>query len=594
MAAVWPNITVEDNAIQAHVASLRKILGQDAELLCTVHGQGYRLESSPVDQKTPGLASLTAVVPAGPWTGLRSAMAIGLVLSIAVASVWFFRSGAQTTSNVKATSQVAILPFEQTGSNTEVAGFARNLRDKISAALSDAQVLAVSEPDYGKGGVPLRAGQKTGSEFLLSGHVTEDGNALNIHLQLSDAAEGAAIWSGNFQQTIDKRTALLSSAATAVADAAHFAIIGRTGKTRLNAAGVAALVEARESMTAVSRPNPLLQMADYKKIIAMAPDFSWAHSGLAVADAFQLKSDPQNQALRDEARREANRALELESANGEAYLALELVLPRFGWRAREAVLLKGVKAAPGFSPVAYMEGRLLSQVGRNEDALFWLRRGHNIDPLHANNTFPYAVSLLSQGAPAESKKLLDEMDAQWPDHIATRNAHFWTSILSGKHDKTLAILKDASKWPVGMNQRAAEAWTLTIAARGKDRTRAQVAVKEAAAEGALSRGHALLLLSMLGDVDGAFAQAEDYLPADPQWGPWLFLEPTRPMRQDPRFMKLALKLGFAAYWRSTDQWPDFCSAPNLPYDCRAEVEKLAALHPTLKPMEEVQKAPIPY
>ena len=38
MAAVWQNVVVEDNALQAHIASLRKILGHEAELLCTVHG----------------------------------------------------------------------------------------------------------------------------------------------------------------------------------------------------------------------------------------------------------------------------------------------------------------------------------------------------------------------------------------------------------------------------------------------------------------------------------------------------------------------------------------------------------------------------
>src|SRR4029078_7439093 len=43
MAAVWQNLVVEDNALQAHIASLRKILGAEADLLCTVHGYGYRL-----------------------------------------------------------------------------------------------------------------------------------------------------------------------------------------------------------------------------------------------------------------------------------------------------------------------------------------------------------------------------------------------------------------------------------------------------------------------------------------------------------------------------------------------------------------------
>ncbi|HUE65171.1 MAG TPA: winged helix-turn-helix domain-containing protein, partial [Rhizomicrobium sp.] len=43
MAAVWPNAIVEDNALQVHVGALRKLLGEDAELLSTVHGLGYRL-----------------------------------------------------------------------------------------------------------------------------------------------------------------------------------------------------------------------------------------------------------------------------------------------------------------------------------------------------------------------------------------------------------------------------------------------------------------------------------------------------------------------------------------------------------------------
>ncbi len=48
MAAVWPNAVVEDNALQVHIASLRRLLHADAGLLSTVHGFGYRLAASPV------------------------------------------------------------------------------------------------------------------------------------------------------------------------------------------------------------------------------------------------------------------------------------------------------------------------------------------------------------------------------------------------------------------------------------------------------------------------------------------------------------------------------------------------------------------
>ena len=105
----------------------------------------------------------------------------------------------------------------------------------------------------------------------------------------------------------------------------------------------------------------------------------------------------ENEALRTEAQREANRALQLEPHNGEAYVALELVLPRFHWQEREALLLKGIAADPDFEPVAMMKGRLLWSVGRNRDALPWFKRAYNIDPLHNDNTFTYAVSLASGG-----------------------------------------------------------------------------------------------------------------------------------------------------------------------------------------------------
>ncbi len=597
MAAVWPNVVVEDNAIQAHIASLRKILGSDAGLLCTVHGQGYRL--APTGEPPPvGPRSEPARDPSGPFTRRRQIVLTALVvlLFLGVVGLWLFLHSATAVANRPA--QIAIMPFDLSSSEPQTIAFVNDLRDRISADLSAAQILIASN-QQGEGllsGI-LNSNRAIASEFLLTGRMVSDGKLLRIHVQLMDAKEGVAVWSGMFEKSISERTALIPIVSTAVADAAHFAVNGRTGKVRLKAAETAAWIEARESMTTVSRPNPNLQMADYKKVIAAVPEFTWAHSGLAASDAFNLRSEPDNKALREEIRVEANRALELEPVNGEAYLALEVGLPRFNWQERESLLVKGIKIDPSFGPNSVMEGHLRSAVGRHKDALFWLKRAYNIDPLHNNNNFAYAVMLLSEGHPTESQKLLAEMDANWPQHIGTKNAHFWTSVISGKTDETLAILADSSRWPVGMNQKSAGVWRMALRAHDSKesgpRAQAIEAITSTSSEGSLTRGDALLLMSILNDVDGAFAQAETYLPIDPQFGPLLFLGPTRPMRQDPRFMSLAVKLGFAAYWRSTDQWPDFCKAPDLPYDCKALVAKLALKNPPLSPMPEVQ-ATIPY
>jgi hypothetical protein len=46
------------------------------------------------------------------------------------------------------------------------------------------------------------------------------------------------------------------------------------------------------------------------------------------------------------------------------------------------------------------------------------------------------------------------------------------------------------------------------------------------------------------------------------------------LRRDPRFMQLAVRYRLVDYWRSSGKWPDFCSDPGLPYNCRTEASRL--------------------
>ena len=70
MTALWPGAVVEDNALQVHVASLRKLLDSDAELLRTVHGLGYRLPATRLAAQ-PGRA--VSMVSVGDQAALRLA-----------------------------------------------------------------------------------------------------------------------------------------------------------------------------------------------------------------------------------------------------------------------------------------------------------------------------------------------------------------------------------------------------------------------------------------------------------------------------------------------------------------------------------------
>ncbi len=86
--------------------------------------------------------------------------------------------------------------------------------------------------------------------------------------------------------------------------------------------------------------------------------------------------------------------------------------------------------------------------------------------------------------------------------------------------------------------------------------------------------NAIEALSALGFTDDAFAVAQRFTPRAETDSAFLFYTLTAPLRRDPRFMQLAARLGLVDYWRSSGHWPDFCADPGLPYNCRAEANRL--------------------
>ena len=237
MAAVWPNTVVEDNALQVHIAALRKLLGADAELLSTVHGFGYRLAATPaVAPPRPEAPPQGPSPTAAPHRHLiRVALILLSVACLGVAGLWLFRDHLPWTDRLH-DARVAVLPFDTQGQEGAARSFADHLQDEILSELSDNHIQAVSRLEsHGlRGPAAGPAIEKLGVDLLLDGTVQSDGKAINVHLYLDDARERVSIWSDEIQGSADAPKALEAQVATR---AERCRVLGQDRTLRKGSAG---------------------------------------------------------------------------------------------------------------------------------------------------------------------------------------------------------------------------------------------------------------------------------------------------------------------------------------------------------------------
>jgi DNA-binding winged helix-turn-helix (wHTH) protein/TolB-like protein/tetratricopeptide (TPR) repeat protein len=589
IARCWDGRIVGEDAINRVIWRLRRFSEADGGAdftIETIPKVGYRLatqfeKEAPASSPGPGSEVLPEAIRAVARRR-RTAPALWValgVIAVAAPGLWLFRDRLSWTPKLSE-ARVAVLQFDTVGPGTELRIVADGLLNEIVSQLSGSRIQTVSpaESKALRGGDAV-AIDRLGADMVLDGTVQGNGKAIDVRVHLDDVREHVVLWSGEFHGSADATEALQASVAAQTAVVLYWTKTARSGKVRLDASTLAAFIAGREGMTGVRNSSEGVALSEYRKVVAAAPDFSWGHSAVAVAEADEVMEHPEsprNDALRADVLLEANRALALEPHNGEAWTARELVAPPLDWQGREALLVQGIAADPNFNPIMILEGNLLWAVGRGRDALDWFRRAHDINPLYYNTTRLIALNLASQGRLTESRAVIAQLALQWPDRVSF--TRFWTNVVTGATDDTLAQLADPAARPSGMNQKAIDAWNATLKVSAVKEPAAKAGavkvVMEAASTGSLGRGSALMLLAMLGDLDGAFAQAQLYKPAPPSAPPFLFLPNTAAMRSDPRFMQVAAKLGFVDYWRSTGQWPDFCSEPGLPYDCRAAAKAL--------------------
>lgn len=213
------------------------------------------------------------------------------------------------------------------------------------------------------------------------------------------------------------------------------------------------------------------------------------------------------------------------------------------------------------------EASALARVGRMSDAIESARRAVELDPLSPTTTSDLINTLAWGGRIELAREELRKAERQWPGTGALRDAQWAFHLRYGdlRFAMTLRPVADSDPY---------------FRAR-LDPTPANVNPVVADIQRSLSRsefneiGYSIQALGEFQKTEEAFAWLSRTPPSKlSEFSYVLFRPGLAKVRRDPRFMAVAKRIGLLSYWRKSGEWPDFCSEPDLPYDCKEEAAKL--------------------
>ena len=214
LAAVWPGVVVGDDALTQAIIKLRKALGDDAhqpKYIETISKRGYRLIAPVVGGKEP------LPVQALPFArrhrvaiaGAAAAFTVALVAIVATPQLaklvrmpWPIAGDTKGAAG-SAFPTVAVLPLSNLSGDSKRDYFSDGMTEDIINALGRFSGVRVMSRNAvqgfkGKAPAPQAIRDELGARYIVQGSVREADGKLRVAIELSDADQGALLWSERY------------------------------------------------------------------------------------------------------------------------------------------------------------------------------------------------------------------------------------------------------------------------------------------------------------------------------------------------------------------------------------------------------------
>ncbi len=354
---------------------------------------------------------------------------------------------------------VAVLPFLNLSAVPDNEYFADGITEDVIAQLSKIRSLKVisrtSVMMFKKREQSLREiGQLLSAATLLEGSVRRAGDRVRIVAQLIDAETDQHLWAETYDRKLDDIFAIQSDVALQIATALK-AELSPDEQTRIHRGPTRDLqayqlyLQGRHWFVRHTAEG-LRQAVDYfRRAIAKDPGFALAHADLAqaytelaLASGGGLFRPEEGFAL---ARQSVAAALALDGALSEAHCMLGFLryVRDFDWGAAEAEFRRALELSPNNADANDLYGRMLAALGRHDEALPFVTRAQELDPL--SHRTDLAAALLRAGRYEEALPAAEHAVALDPGYGRGHATLGWVYVKLGRVEEGLAELRQGAE-----------------------------------------------------------------------------------------------------------------------------------------------------
>ncbi|MCH8233945.1 MAG: hypothetical protein IIB82_15060 [Bacteroidetes bacterium] len=317
---------------------------------------------------------------------------------------------AVTVAEVKIDAKsIAVLPFVNMSNDPDQEYFSDGLSMELLNALVRIPGLKVigRTSSWTYKGVTNKdvkvIGEELGVGAILEGSVTKAGTNIRIVAQLTNTEDGFNLWSHTYDRELTDIFAVQDEITAAIVDALKVHLTNETisikPTTTADIDAYTIYLQARQRLASRGIENLIEARRLFEEAIRLDPDYDPAYSGLGRAISLfpYYSTEFSAHEVAGPAKDAANKALELNPQNSEAFSVLGMVATYFewDWKAAEEAFNKSLELSHDDAEIYNFIGDYYRVVGHPTLAIEMESRALELDPLHAVNhsdlAFAYAL-----------------------------------------------------------------------------------------------------------------------------------------------------------------------------------------------------------